>query len=92
MFKAHPCSEGEVKVAPFPISDSIQMCPPFRSTIFSDCQSDAVPIILSVVKPLKDGEYGLSVLRSNANPVVPYGENPPIAISPPKRERGARFP
>jgi hypothetical protein len=54
---------------------------PFHNFL-ADCQSDAgTGIFLPAVKPLKDDEDALGVLRGNADAVVSYGERPPIAAS-----------
>ena len=50
--------------------------------LFADRQPDAsAGIVLPAMKPLKDDEDALGVLRGNANTVVPYGEGPPVAVS-----------
>jgi len=50
--------------------------------LFADGQSDAgAGIFLPAVEPLEDDEDALGVLRGNADAVVPYGENPPVALS-----------
>jgi len=50
--------------------------------LFADRQPDPrASILLPVVKPLKDDEDALGVLRRDANAVVPYGKDPPTAIT-----------
>jgi hypothetical protein len=38
-------------------------------------------ILLPAVKPLKDDENPLGILRGDANPIVADGKNPPVAVS-----------